>query len=114
MSGVRKATGIWRDRPKWCARHFLLPEAEQVPDRQAQGARTEVTKAALEKTEYDVIVAGSGAGGMSAAVTAAKLGLDVIVIEKEPLFGGTDGAVRRCAVAARKSGLHGHGLFRQY
>jgi succinate dehydrogenase/fumarate reductase flavoprotein subunit len=48
-----------------------------------------VTKAALEKTEYDVIVAGSGAGGMSAAVTAAKLGLDVIVIEKEPLFGGT-------------------------
>jgi succinate dehydrogenase/fumarate reductase flavoprotein subunit len=43
----------------------------------------------LEKTEYDVIVAGSGAGGMSAAVTAAKLGLDVVVLEKEPLFGGT-------------------------
>ncbi|PJI38798.1 MAG: 3-oxosteroid 1-dehydrogenase [Ferrovibrio sp.] len=43
----------------------------------------------MEKTEYDVIVAGSGAGGMSAAVTAAKLGLDVIVLEKEPLFGGT-------------------------
>lgn len=48
-----------------------------------------MTKAALEKTEYDVIVAGSGAGGMSAAVTAAQLGLDVVVVEKEPLFGGT-------------------------
>lgn len=48
-----------------------------------------MTKGVLEKTEYDVIVAGSGAGGMSAAVTAAKLGLDVIVLEKEPLFGGT-------------------------
>ena len=48
-----------------------------------------MTKGALDKTEYDVIVAGSGAGGMSAAVTAAKLGLNVIVLEKEPLFGGT-------------------------
>lgn len=42
-----------------------------------------------EKHECDVIVAGSGAGGLSAAVTAAKLGLDVIVIEKESVFGGT-------------------------
>jgi succinate dehydrogenase/fumarate reductase flavoprotein subunit len=41
------------------------------------------------KREFDVIVAGSGAGGLSAAVTAAKLGLDVVVVEKEPMFGGT-------------------------
>ena len=37
----------------------------------------------------DVLVIGSGAGGLSAAVCAAHLGLDVIVAEKEPVFGGT-------------------------
>jgi succinate dehydrogenase/fumarate reductase flavoprotein subunit len=37
----------------------------------------------------DVLVAGSGAGGLAAAITAAHHGLDVIVTEKEPLFGGT-------------------------
>lgn len=37
----------------------------------------------------DVVVVGSGAGGLSTAITAAKNGLDVIVIEKEPVFGGT-------------------------
>lgn len=37
----------------------------------------------------DLLVVGSGAGGLSAAVTAAKLGLKVIVVEKEPKFGGT-------------------------
>lgn len=37
----------------------------------------------------DLLVVGSGAGGLSAAVTAASLGLDVIVVEKEPQFGGT-------------------------
>lgn len=37
----------------------------------------------------DVLVVGSGAGGLAAAVTARKRGLNVIVIEKEPFFGGT-------------------------
>ena len=37
----------------------------------------------------DLLVLGSGAGGLSAAVTAAHLGLKVIVAEKEALFGGT-------------------------
>ncbi len=37
----------------------------------------------------DLLVIGSGAGGLSAAVTAAHLGLKVVVIEKEPLLGGT-------------------------
>jgi len=37
----------------------------------------------------DVLVAGSGAGGLAAAVAARKLGLEVIVAEKESLFGGT-------------------------
>jgi succinate dehydrogenase/fumarate reductase flavoprotein subunit len=37
----------------------------------------------------DVLVIGSGAGGLSAAVTARKHGQDVLVVEKELFFGGT-------------------------
>ncbi len=37
----------------------------------------------------DLLVIGSGAGGLSTAVTAAHLGLKVIVIEKEAEYGGT-------------------------
>lgn len=43
----------------------------------------------MKTIECDVLVIGSGAGGLSTAVTARKAGLDVIVAEKEPVFGGT-------------------------
>ena len=43
----------------------------------------------MQRVECDVLVAGSGAGGLTAAITAAQRGLDVVVTEKEPLFGGT-------------------------
>lgn len=36
-----------------------------------------------------VLVIGSGAGGMTAAITAADAGLDVILLEKTEYFGGT-------------------------
>jgi succinate dehydrogenase/fumarate reductase flavoprotein subunit len=39
--------------------------------------------------ECDVLVIGAGAGGLSTAITAKKHGLDVVVVEKEPVFGGT-------------------------
>ena len=45
--------------------------------------------AAQDAYECDVLVIGSGASGMSAAVTAAAHGLKVLIIEKEPKFGGT-------------------------
>jgi len=42
-----------------------------------------------QEEEYDVLVIGTGASGMSAAVTAAHEGLKVLVVDKAPLFGGT-------------------------
>ena len=39
--------------------------------------------------EFDVIVAGSGAAGMTAALTAAHLGATVVVLEKTGVFGGS-------------------------
>ncbi|WP_182418310.1 FAD-dependent oxidoreductase [Bartonella sp. HY038] len=43
----------------------------------------------MEQIECDLLVIGSGAGGLSAAVTAAYHGLDVLVVEKDAYFGGT-------------------------
>ena len=42
-----------------------------------------------ETWECDVLVVGSGCAGMSAAVTAGHHGLNVLIVEKEPRFGGT-------------------------
>jgi 3-oxosteroid 1-dehydrogenase len=45
--------------------------------------------AGAEDAEFDMVVAGSGAAGMTAALTATDLGLSVLVIEKTGTFGGS-------------------------
>lgn len=39
--------------------------------------------------ECDVLVIGTGGAALTAAVTARKAGLDVVIVEKQPVFGGT-------------------------
>ncbi len=39
--------------------------------------------------EVDLLVVGSGGGGMTAALVAKHKGLDVLVIEKTEFFGGS-------------------------
>lgn len=43
----------------------------------------------IKQVTCDLLIIGSGAGGLSTAITAKKHGLDVIVVEKEEYFGGT-------------------------
>ena len=43
----------------------------------------------IQDLECDLIVVGSGAAGLATAITAKKRGLDVVVLEKEAVFGGT-------------------------
>jgi len=43
----------------------------------------------MDQDEYDVVVVGSGAAGMTAAMTAAHQGLRAVVVEKASHFGGS-------------------------
>nr|WP_222932735.1 FAD-dependent oxidoreductase [Nocardia yunnanensis] len=45
--------------------------------------------ARADTAAYDVVVVGCGAAGMTAALTAAKRGLSVLVVEKAAVFGGS-------------------------
>lgn len=43
----------------------------------------------MNQETFDVLVIGSGAAGLCTAIRAAELGLQVLVVEKEAVFGGT-------------------------
>jgi succinate dehydrogenase/fumarate reductase flavoprotein subunit len=59
----------------------------------------------------DLLVIGSGASGLAAAVTAAFHGLQVVVVDKEPVFGGATAWSGGwmwvpCNPLARRAGIH--------
>lgn len=43
----------------------------------------------MTEQQYDIVIVGSGAAGLTAALTAAKNGLRAVVIEKAPHYGGS-------------------------
>jgi NAD(P) transhydrogenase len=45
-------------------------------------------KTSMNNPDYDLLVIGSGPGGQSAAIAAAKLGKRVAIIERKPYVGG--------------------------
>ena len=65
---------------------------------------------AADDPEFDLVVVGSGAAGMTAALTAARRGLRAVVLEKTEYFGGStarsgggvwipgNSVLRRCGV----------------
>ena len=64
----------------------------------------------IPDVDCDVLIVGSGAAGLSAAVTAAWHGLKVIVVEKDPVFGGATAwsggwAWVPCNPLARRAGI---------
>jgi dihydrolipoamide dehydrogenase len=61
-------------------------------------------------TTYDLVIIGSGPGGYVAAIRAGQLGMRTLVVEKDPVFGGT--CLNRGCIPA-KSLLHDAAVFEQ-
>src|SRR5690606_12437208 len=80
-----------QDRHPGADRHRPQRPRAVEPRGQDPQHRDRLTERAMAEAheECDVLIAGSGAGGLSTAVVARKLGLQVLVVEKEPVFGGT-------------------------
>ena len=63
----------------------------------------------------DVVIIGSGAAALAAAIAARVNGLDVIILEKDRCFGGTtalSGAAMYLPLSAQSRGCRGEGQSR--
>src|SRR3954464_2155602 len=91
--GSHRAHGAVIDSGDRASQQSPNQDAVVPPGRQGGLTSSEKAKAivagAQDTYECDVLVAGSGCAGMSAAVTAGHHGLNVLIVEKEPRFGGT-------------------------
>ena len=60
-----------------------------MPLRSARGLAYRRAMSVVDPQEFDLVVVGSGAAGLAAALTAAVEGARVVVLEKSTLVGGT-------------------------
>lgn len=67
----------------------LAPEQQAARDATLVEYESEVAEKVVEEKECDIVVLGSGAGGLGAAVKAAELGARVILLEKAGALGGS-------------------------
>jgi 3-oxosteroid 1-dehydrogenase len=65
------------------------PAADSTEFDSAELDGAELDGAEFDSAEFDIVVAGSGAAGMTAALTAAHRGATVVVLEKTGAFGGS-------------------------
>src|SRR6187397_5429 len=62
-----------------------MGDTKLMTDRTSEGN----SGAPVRDVTVDVVIAGSGGGGMTAALAAADLGAEVLVLEKQELVGGS-------------------------
>ena len=70
-------------------RRQLLAGAAVLGTSTVVGSTALASPADAATPQYDVVVIGAGAAGMTAALRAAKRGLSVVVVEKAAVFGGS-------------------------
>lgn len=90
-----------------CDAIWITPQIGDVPPMEVKALeafRREVgalPKAASDGGKYDLVVVGGGVGGMCAAVSAARLGLKVALINDRPKLGGNNSSEIRVHLGGR-------------
>jgi 3-oxo-5alpha-steroid 4-dehydrogenase len=92
VTDTKKNQGLPSDKPGFTRRKLLAAAGATAAITVASGAAA-VPRSAVKywHMQTDVLVAGSGAAGVCAAIEARRLGADVLLIEALPRFGGASG-----------------------
>jgi hypothetical protein len=100
VRGAGWCPGIERGEP--CGAEYELgPEALALHLQEGQQPRDAVWGAGLIETvldDVDVLVAGGGSAGVSAAIAAARSGANTVLVQARPVLGGNSGSEVRLAM----------------
>lgn len=64
--------------------------------------------------DYDVVIAGGGTGGFSAAVQAARMGCNVLLLEETDWLGGQMSAAGVATMDEGTVGIRNHGIYQEF